>query len=107
MTALDILRKRVDQHGQATVARELQLSKTAVSQFLSGKYQASTARIEERIMNLYGDSDKLICPHQEKEISPMECAQTYERAMSIGLRATGNPETLRQHHACQHCRIRS
>ena len=107
MTALDILRKKVTEIGQAQVARELDISKTSVSQILNGKYQASTAKIEERVIKIYGAVGGLICPHRQVKITPEECSATYSRAMSIGLRATGNPETLKQHHACQHCHIRS
>lgn len=107
MTALELLRSRVEEHGQGAAARELGISKAAVSQILNGKYKASTEHIESRVMKLYGGRGVLVCPHQGREISPADCAAIYERAAAVGLRATGNPETLRQHHACRHCHIRS
>jgi hypothetical protein len=87
-------------------ARELGISRTAVSQILSGKYQADPGRIESRILSIYGAGDKLTCPHRGEGMTPAGCAAQYDRAVAIGLRATGNPETLRQHHACLHCEIR-
>ena len=107
MTAISILRQQVEARGQGAVSRELGVSKASVSLILSGKYQASTEHIEARVMKLYGGREGLICPHQGREISPAECADLYGRAVSVGLRATGNPATLRQYHACQHCTIRS
>lgn len=107
MTAMNLLRRQVEAKGQAAVARELGVSKAAISQILNGKYQASTEHIEGRIMKLYGAAEGLVCPHQGREISPAECADIYARALNAGPRATGNPSTLRQHHACRHCQIRS
>lgn len=107
MTAISLLRQQVAAKGQAAVARELGISKTAVSQILNGKYQASTEHVESRVMRLYGNRGALVCPHREEEISPAECAETYNRAATVGLRATGNPDTMRQHHACRHCPVRS
>jgi len=104
--AIDLLKQRVEAAGQAAAARELGISRTSVSQILSGKYQADPGRIESRILALYGAGDKLTCPHRGQEITPAECAAQYGRAAAVGLRATGNPETLRQHHACLHCEIR-
>ncbi len=106
MTAINLLRQRVAAHGQAAVARELAISKTAVSQILNGKYQASTEHVEARIMKLYGLGGAVNCPHRQEQITPAECAETYNRAVAIGLKATGNPQTMRQHHACLHCPIR-
>ena len=54
MTAIDLLRCRVEAQGQATVARELGISKAAVSQILSGKYQADPSHILTRVLNIYG-----------------------------------------------------
>jgi len=105
--ALELLLRRVESVGQAAAARELGLSRAAVSQYLSGKYKADTGRIESRIINIYSAGDKLTCPHRGEEITPAECAAQYDRAAAVGLRATGNPETLRQHHACLHCPKRS
>jgi DNA-binding transcriptional regulator YdaS (Cro superfamily) len=107
MNAIDLLRQRVEAQGQGVIARELGISKTAVSQILSGKYQADPGHILARVLNIYGSGDELTCPHKGVKITPAECAAQYGRAQAVGLRATGNPETLRQHHACLKGEIRS
>lgn len=107
MTAIEILRRRAGESSLSVVARELGVSKAAVSQILNGKYQASTEHIEARVMKLYGGGNVLVCPHQGREISPAECADLYGRAVAVGPRATGNPSTLRQFHACRNCQVRS
>ncbi|MDR1656157.1 MAG: helix-turn-helix domain-containing protein [Deltaproteobacteria bacterium] len=107
MTASELLRKRVEASTQAQVARELGVSKTTVSQLLGGKYGASPAKLEARVMALYGGQSGLfICKHTGVEVTPLECASTYERAVAVGSRVPGNPITLRQYHACRRCEIR-
>jgi hypothetical protein len=103
--AMMILRQHVAEKGQAQVGRELGISGAAVSQALSGKYRASTARIEARVMTLYGHGGALPCPVQG-EITPAECASTFEKAKKIGLRA-GNPATLRLFKTCLSCPLRN
>jgi hypothetical protein len=107
MTAIELLRRRLLDNPQAVVARELGVSKTSVSQLTAGKYKASTVRMEERIMTLYGGNDGVfLCPHKDERITPLECATTWERAVAAGTKAPGNPVTIRQFHACRNCLIR-
>ena len=107
MTASELLRRRVESSTQATVARELGVSKATISQLLGGKYGASTNRLDARILTLYGgEKGAFACPHSGAEISPMECATTWELATAAGKKIPGNPITLRQYHACRNCGIR-
>jgi transcriptional regulator with XRE-family HTH domain len=107
MTPIELLKKRVDVSSQAQVARELGLSKTTVSQLLSGHYGASTEKLESKIMIIYGNAKGVFtCPHTLDEITPLDCAITWERAKAAGRRIPGNPVTLRQYHACRNCEIR-
>ena len=107
MTAGELLRRRVDTSSQAIVARELGVSKSTISQILGGKYGASTSRLDQRIMTLYGgEQGAFRCPHTGEEISPMDCASTWERAEAAGGKTPGSPVTLRQYHACRNCEIR-
>jgi transcriptional regulator with XRE-family HTH domain len=107
MTAGDLLRQRVEASSQAVVARELGVSKSAISQLLSGKYGASTAKLDARIMTMFGgQKGAFVCPHTNEEINPIDCAETWELATAAGRRVPGNPVTLRQYHACRNCEIR-
>jgi transcriptional regulator with XRE-family HTH domain len=107
MNAIEVLQRRVEATNQAIVGRELGVSRSTVSQLLAGKYGASSAKIEARILALYGGPIGVFaCPHSGEELSPLECATTWERAVAAGRRAPGNPVTLRQYHACRNCEIR-
>jgi len=107
VTAINLLRLRLEKVSQAKVAEELGISRAAVSQILSGKYGASPERIETRILTMYGGREGMFtCPHRNDSITPSDCAELYNRAKSAGTRVPGNPETLRQYHACKKCEIR-
>ena len=97
---LEILRGQVDSHGKGglnLVAQELGLAKSGLSMALNGKYPASTAKLEARVLEVYGGR-KLICPVLG-EIEIKACRANQARAKVIGLRA-GNPETLRLLKSC-------
>ena len=105
--ALMLLRQVIEQYGSGGMtksARELSVTKSAISQVLSGKYPASTKRIESRIMALYGHGGIVPCPAQG-EITPAKCASTFEKARKIGMKA-GNPDTLRLYKTCINCPMR-
>lgn len=101
---LEILRKEVSQKGAKQVARELGISRSAVDLVSQGKYKASTSKIEERVRAIYGQNGGVACPVLG-EIAPSACAEKWNRAKKIGMRA-GNPETLRLYKACLQCAIR-
>jgi hypothetical protein len=100
---LAILQKHVDQKGSQAVIRELDISATTLSLVLRGKYQASTERIEQRVMAIYGEDGKVICPILG-QIEPSKCIDNYQRAQAI--RAAGNPATIRLYMACRKCTFR-
>jgi DNA-binding XRE family transcriptional regulator len=107
MTPTEILRQRVQTSSQAQAARELGVSKTTISQLLSGRYGASTAKLEHKIMVIFGSAKGVLtCPFTETDITPLDCAITWERANAAGTKVPGNPQTMRQYHACRNCEIR-
>ena len=107
MTPSELLRKRVESSSQGQVARELGVSKATVSQMLSGRYGASTANVDRKIMAIYGGERGIfVCPHTGEEIAPLDCAASWERATAAGRRLPGNPVTLRRYIACRNCEIR-
>lgn len=101
---LDILRKEVAAKGPRLVAKELGISRPTVDMVCQDKYQASTARVEERIRLIYGNNGKVECPVKGL-LTPIQCAENFKRAKLIGMRA-GNPETLRLYKACMKCGVR-
>ncbi len=102
---LEILRRNVELRSQAVVARELGISAGGVSLVLSGKYPASTHKIEDRVMRIYGAGSHIDCP-ASGEITPSQCVELWDRARRIGVRA-GNPATIRRYNTCRKCPMRN
>jgi hypothetical protein len=100
---LGILQKHVDQKGSQMVIRELDISATTLSLVLRGKYNASTDRIEQKVMAIYGEEGKVNCPLLG-EIDPSTCIDNFQRAQTI--KTPGNPHTIRLHMACRKCTFR-
>lgn len=94
------LKREVDARGLAQVARELNISKTTISLCLSGKYQASTDKVRERVALVYAEGG-IDCPVLGR-ITPVACADSRDKANRIGLKA-GNPESLRLYVSCLKC----
>jgi len=101
---IEILCKEVSQKGIKQVAKELGISRTTIYLVLEGKYKASTAKVEEKVMQIYGNNGFVECPVMGK-IPPAVCADKWRLAMKIGMRA-GNPETLKLYKACLGCKLR-
>ena len=99
-----ILLREVEARGRAAVARELGISQSALSLVLSGKYPASTEKIETRVVAMYGNAGKVSCPILG-EIRPTLCADHWTRAKVIKL--AGNPATIRLYMACRKCGLRN
>lgn len=101
---LAILIREVEARGRAEVSRELGISASALSLVLSGKYPASTAKIENRVVAIYGNAGNVVCPVLG-ELSPSRCADNWERARKIKI--AGNPATIRLYMACRKCGLRN
>ena len=102
---IDLLRQLILDKGPRQVARELGISHSTLSLIMSGKYNASTKRIEERVGRIYGNGEGGInCPVLG-EIQPSLCAEKWNLAKRIGGMA-GNPETLKLYKACMKCAVR-
>ncbi len=109
---IDILKKEVaaigadgKPKGPKQVAKELGISRSAVDLVCQGKYNASTAKIEQRVRKIYGnDNGGITCPVLGA-ISPNTCSEKWNLAKKIGMKA-GNPETLKLYKTCTNCSVR-
>ncbi|BDD85964.1 helix-turn-helix domain-containing protein [Desulfofustis limnaeus] len=97
---LAILEREIAAKGRGQVARELGVSPSTLSLVLSGKYPASTEKIENRVAEIYGEDGLVNCP-MLGEIEPARCADNWQRAQKI--KAAGNPATIRLYRACRSC----
>ncbi|WP_051554446.1 hypothetical protein [Desulfobulbus elongatus] len=102
---LEILRQRAEVVGDSEVAREMGVSPAAISLLKAGKYPASTEKMEERVMSIYGRDGKVVCPILG-EIEPGRCAELWNKAHKLGVKGS-NPKMIRQHKACLKCDLRS
>lgn len=94
---LAALKKRVKETSQATVARELQVSDTTISQVLSGKYGAATTTIERLVRGRYM-GDRVPCPAAGFAL-PSHLCVAYQKIPF----APGNPNRVRFQMACPEC----
>ncbi len=99
-----LLREAVERKGMKQVARELGKSQTTIHLVMNRKYGASTGAIEKRVLDIYG-SGLVPCPVLGG-IDPSRCAEHHARAKRLGV-GMGNRDTLRLHHACLECGLRS
>lgn len=90
----ELLHKAVKATNCAEVARELGVSRTAVSLLINGKYAGDTRRMAERILNRFG---RTLCPCTGRRMSVAECRQT------AATMPTSSPGALRLWRACQQC----
>jgi len=79
---------------RAQVARDLGVSRTAVSLLASGKYPGSTERMAARVMEKYGAA---ACPYLGRTVTPEECRR------NGGEMPTASPDALRLWRTCQGC----
>ena len=101
---MEILRKEVKKKGGAAVAKELGISRSAVSLAMSGKYPASTKKIEDRVCRIYGGGGLVNCPVLGG-ITPEACAEHFRLSRQIGMKA-GSPQTLLLYKRCRSCPVR-
>ncbi len=98
---LDLLKTACDQTSKAAVAAELSrmgkkpIGRTAISLIYSGKYPASTERIETLVLMRYANVQ---CPHLEKEITFHECREHHTKDAP-----TSSPYAMRHWRACLNC----
>jgi hypothetical protein len=85
---------------QNVVARQLDRSAAMISQVLRRKYDADTARIEERVRGVFLNGC-LICPALG-ELPLQECQDWREKARTF---AVGNPLRTRMYRACRTCPV--
>ncbi len=102
---IEILREEVARKGGAAVAKELGISRSAVSLACAEKYPASTKKIEDRVCRIYGKGGLVSCPILGG-ISPARCAENFRLARQIGMKA-GSPQTLLLYKTCrERCPVR-
>lgn len=94
---LALLTNAAENHerGIAGVAEELDISRTAISLAINGKYPAKTDKIAAKVMELYARVD---CPHLTENISINAC-----RAHALRTAPTNSPREMRHWRACQTC----
>ena len=98
--AMRLLQARLEHHGgsRAAVARELGVSRTAISQALNGRYPADTRKLRATIVERLAEMVK--CPHLSVELAPGVCKAARERKLSA---ASGSREDAKHWQACQVC----
>ena len=102
MTWEDLLKAEVTKRGKHQVAMELSIARSSLDLALSGKYPASTDRIEQKVLRTYGSNNKVDCPVLG-EISVIDCRRHCKNSKKYGNKATGNPVTLKLYVTCPNC----
>lgn len=98
--AMAVLTARLEHHNgsRSALARELEFSRSGISQALDRKYPGDTAKLRVRIMERL--SAMIRCPHLLAEIAPGACKSFRERPLSA---ASGSPSDVQHWRACQTC----
>ena len=91
---LSVLIEQTKQHGQQSVATELGISKTAVSQLVNDKYLGSMERMQKLVEGAYMNQ-VVNCPILG-EISLHDCDKHQRNTIT-----SGNPQRLRIYKACR------
>lgn len=92
---LTILAQAVKSSSRQAVADKLDVSRTAISLVLSGKYPAKTDKIAAKVLDMFA---RITCAHTGVEITHAEC-----RALSTSAVPTSSPQAMRHWRACQSC----
>ena len=98
--AMHLLQQKVAELGQAEAARRLDVSAAAISQLLSGKYQAAPDNILRRVVEVFGGLST-DCPVLG-EIPLSRCALERKKPF-----AAVNHQAVALWRACQTCERRS
>jgi hypothetical protein len=96
---MELLKKAVEHHGQAGVARRLCYSPSAVNQALKGTYGGSLENMLQRVAETFGDST-VICP-VKGEIPLRRCAEERRKPS-----CASNPDRAKLFLECQRCKAR-
>lgn len=94
--AMKLLTEKVNEIGQAEVARRIGKSPAAVSQIMSGTYKAAPDEILKRVIEVFGGMT-ITCPVLG-EIPLSRCAE--KRKLPF---AATNPQRVALYRACQIC----
>lgn len=97
--AMKLLNEKVAELGQAEVARRLEVSAAAISQMMSGKYQAAPDNILKRVIEIFGGLS-VECPVLGT-IPLSRCAQERKKPF-----AAVNHQAVALWKACQTCERR-
>lgn len=100
---IDLLAGAVTTRGMEQVRKELGYSTTTISLALAGKYPGDTAKVQRKVLAIYGAS-AIECPVLGA-IKPDRCAEAFNRAKKVGTRLS-NPDTIRLHYNCLKCSLR-
>ena len=99
---IDVLRKEAGKPARSkqAIAKELGVSRTAISLICAGKYSAGMnkvqAKLAPKVMALYGQ--QVWCPHLRNAIAPGDCETHHTAPM-----AKSDPGKLKHWLACQQC----
>jgi DNA-binding transcriptional regulator YdaS (Cro superfamily) len=81
---------------RAAVARELGVSRSAISQAIDGRYPGDTGRIKAKIIERYAEA--VACPHLGRDIPPTECRRHRSRPTT-----SASPTAFAFARACRAC----
>jgi transcriptional regulator with XRE-family HTH domain len=96
MTAAELLRVQLDAGKTLSqIALEIGYSRTAVSLYRSGRYQADPALIEAALRKAY---DRCDCPHLGEPVEPAVCQRK-----ALAPKPFGGSARLAWWTACQRC----
>ncbi len=90
----ELLHEAVQSKSKAQVARELNVSRTAVSLLMADRYCGRTDRMAARIIEVYG---RLSCPYLGSAVSHEDCLRYSSKI------PTSSPSAIRHWRACQGC----
>ena len=97
--AMKLLNEKVAEHGQANVARMMDVSPTAISNLRSGKYGAAPDEMMKRVIETFGGIS-VNCPELRGNITLAECAGHRKRE------PVSDSFYARMYRACQKCERR-
>ncbi len=95
---MTLLRNAVDATSITAVSVKLDVSRTAISLVLGGKYPAKTDKIAARVLDTYA---RHTCTHTGIEITHADCRQQANSEVP-----TSSPQAMRHWRACQGCEFK-